>query len=123
MVRRAVALGVLAAAVLVDSRSAGPNPTPRQQDGQGAVPGRPGTAAGNKAAPEHTTSAAGAEHGGHGQQAEHLQQIPPRDGKDITLAALERAAPNHDQPRWSWVSWDSAVATLLWVAASPALSL
>jgi membrane protein len=36
----------------------------------------------------------------------------------LGLAVLYRYAPDRDNPRWSWVSWGSAVATLLWVAAS-----
>jgi membrane protein len=34
------------------------------------------------------------------------------------LAVLYRQAPDRDQPRWSWVSWGSGIATLLWVLAS-----
>jgi membrane protein len=40
----------------------------------------------------------------------------------VGLAVLYRYAPDRDEPRWSWVSWGSAVATLLWVAASFAFS-
>jgi membrane protein len=38
------------------------------------------------------------------------------------LAVLYRFAPDRDNPRWSWVSWGSVVATVLWVAASLAFS-
>ena len=34
------------------------------------------------------------------------------------LAVLYRFAPDRDNPRWSWVSWGSVVATVLWVAGS-----
>ena len=34
------------------------------------------------------------------------------------LAVLYRHAPDRDEPRWSWVTWGSGIATLLWVAAS-----
>jgi membrane protein len=34
------------------------------------------------------------------------------------LAVLYRYAPDRDEPRWSWVSWGSGIATLLWVLAS-----
>jgi membrane protein len=36
----------------------------------------------------------------------------------VGLAVLYRYAPDRDQPRWSWVSWGSAVATALWVLAT-----
>jgi membrane protein len=38
------------------------------------------------------------------------------------LAVLYRFAPDRDNPRWSWVSWGSVVATVLWVAGSLAFS-
>jgi membrane protein len=31
---------------------------------------------------------------------------------------LYRYAPDRDEPRWSWVSWGSGIATVLWVLAS-----
>jgi membrane protein len=34
------------------------------------------------------------------------------------LAVLYRYAPDRDEPKWSWVSWGSGIATLLWVVAS-----
>jgi membrane protein len=40
----------------------------------------------------------------------------------VGLAVLYRYAPDRDEPRWSWVTWGSGIATLLWVAASFAFS-
>jgi membrane protein len=39
------------------------------------------------------------------------------------LAVLYRFAPNRDKPKWSWVSWGSGVATVLWVLASIGFSI
>jgi membrane protein len=39
------------------------------------------------------------------------------------LAALYRYAPDRDEPRWTWVSPGSVVATLLWVLASIGFSI
>jgi membrane protein len=39
------------------------------------------------------------------------------------LAVLYRYAPDRDEPRWSWVSWGSGVATLLWILASIGFSI
>jgi membrane protein len=36
----------------------------------------------------------------------------------LGLGVLYRYAPDRDNPKWSWASWGSAVATLLWVLAS-----
>jgi membrane protein len=36
----------------------------------------------------------------------------------VGLAVLYRYAPDRDEPRWSWVSWGSGIATVLWVLAS-----
>jgi membrane protein len=41
----------------------------------------------------------------------------------VGLAVLYRYAPDRDQPRWSWVSWGSGIATLLWVLATIGFSL
>ena len=41
----------------------------------------------------------------------------------LGLAVLYRYAPDRDQPRWAWVSWGSAVATVLWILASVAFSI
>jgi membrane protein len=39
------------------------------------------------------------------------------------LAVLYRYAPDRDEPRWTWVSWGSAVATVLWILASIGFSI
>ena len=39
------------------------------------------------------------------------------------LAVLYRFAPNRDEPRWTWVSWGSAIATMLWILASVGFSI
>jgi membrane protein len=36
----------------------------------------------------------------------------------VGLAVLYRYAPDRDQPKWSWASWGSVIATVLWVVAS-----
>ena len=36
----------------------------------------------------------------------------------VGLAVLYRYAPDRDEPRWTWVSWGSGIATLLWVLAT-----
>src|SRR5215211_3227769 len=41
----------------------------------------------------------------------------------VGLAVLYRYAPDRDQPKWSWVSWGSAIATLLWVLATVGFSI
>src|SRR5215213_622380 len=41
----------------------------------------------------------------------------------VGLAVLYRYAPDRDQPRWSWVSWGSGIATLLWVLATIGFAL
>ena len=41
----------------------------------------------------------------------------------VGLAVLYRYAPDRDQPKWSWVSWGSGVATVLWVLASIGFSV
>jgi membrane protein len=41
----------------------------------------------------------------------------------VGLAVLYRYAPDRDEPRWSWVSWGSGIATLLWVLASIGFAL
>jgi membrane protein len=41
----------------------------------------------------------------------------------VGLAVLYRYAPDRDQPKWSWVSWGSGIATLLWVLASIGFSI
>lgn len=39
------------------------------------------------------------------------------------LAVLYRYAPDRDKPRWQWVSWGAAIATVLWIAASIGFSV
>ncbi len=39
------------------------------------------------------------------------------------LAVFYRYAPSRDEARWRWVSWGSAIATLLWIVGSIAFSL
>jgi membrane protein len=39
------------------------------------------------------------------------------------LAVLYRYAPDRDEPKWTWVSWGGAVATLLWILASIGFSI
>jgi membrane protein len=41
----------------------------------------------------------------------------------VGLAVLYRYAPDRDEPRWTWVSWGSTVATVLWILASIAFSI
>jgi membrane protein len=39
------------------------------------------------------------------------------------LAAIYRYAPDRDEPKWTWVSWGSGIATLLWILASIGFSI
>jgi membrane protein len=39
------------------------------------------------------------------------------------LAVLYRYAPDRDEPKWTWASWGSGVATLLWILASIGFSI
>jgi membrane protein len=39
------------------------------------------------------------------------------------LAVLYRFAPDRDQPKWTWVSWGSGIATALWILASIGFSI
>lgn len=41
----------------------------------------------------------------------------------LGLAVLYQVAPHRNRAKWRWVSWGSAVATLLWVVASIGLSV
>jgi membrane protein len=41
----------------------------------------------------------------------------------VALAVVYRFAPDRDEPRWSWVSAGSVVATLLWVVATIGFAL
>jgi membrane protein len=40
----------------------------------------------------------------------------------LYLAAVYRFAPDRTEPKWSWVSWGSTIATVLWIAGSVAFS-
>jgi membrane protein len=40
----------------------------------------------------------------------------------LALSVLYRYAPDRDEPKWRWVSWGSAIATVLWIVASIAFS-
>jgi membrane protein len=41
----------------------------------------------------------------------------------LGLAVLYRYAPNRDEPKWTWVSWGSGIATVLWILASIGFSI
>lgn len=41
----------------------------------------------------------------------------------VGIAVIYRYAPSRTEPRWSWVSWGAAAATLLWIAGSALFSL
>jgi membrane protein len=41
----------------------------------------------------------------------------------LGLAVLYRYAPDRDQPKWTWASWGSGVATVLWILASIGFSI
>jgi membrane protein len=41
----------------------------------------------------------------------------------LGLAVLYRYAPDRDQPKWTWVSWGSGVATVVWILASIGFSI
>src|SRR5215218_7575217 len=41
----------------------------------------------------------------------------------VGLAVLYRYAPNRDEPKWTWVSWGSGIAALLWVLATIGFAL
>lgn len=36
----------------------------------------------------------------------------------LALACIYRFGPSREAPRWTWITWGSAAATLLWLAAS-----
>jgi membrane protein len=40
----------------------------------------------------------------------------------IALACIYRFGPSREAPRWRWISWGSAAATVLWLAASALFS-
>jgi membrane protein len=41
----------------------------------------------------------------------------------LALAAVYRYAPSRREPKWRWVSWGGALATILWLAASALFSV
>ncbi len=41
----------------------------------------------------------------------------------VGLAALYRFAPCRSEPRWQWVSWGAAIATVLWIIGSALFSV
>ena len=41
----------------------------------------------------------------------------------LGLAITYRYGPSREEPRWRWVSWGSAVATILWLAVSALFSV
>jgi membrane protein len=41
----------------------------------------------------------------------------------VGLAVLYRYAPDRDEPKWTWASWGSGIATLLWILASIGFSV
>lgn len=40
----------------------------------------------------------------------------------IALACIYRFGPSREAPRWTWITWGSAAATVLWLAASAMFS-
>jgi membrane protein len=40
----------------------------------------------------------------------------------LALACIYRFGPNREAPRWTWITWGSTGATILWVAASALFS-
>ncbi len=40
----------------------------------------------------------------------------------LVLAVIYRYGPNHEAPRWQWISWGSTIAALLWLGASALFS-
>ncbi len=44
-------------------------------------------------------------------------------GAMVILAVLYRYGPSRDRPRWRWVSWGAAIATVVWILGSIAFSL
>lgn len=41
----------------------------------------------------------------------------------VSLAVIYRYGPSRRNPRWQWVSWGAAIATLLWIVGSGLFSL
>ncbi len=44
-------------------------------------------------------------------------------GFAVGLAVLYRFAPDRDAPKWRWVSWGAAIATVVWILGSIAFSV
>jgi membrane protein len=44
-------------------------------------------------------------------------------GFALGLAVLYRYAPDRDAPKWRWVSWGAAIATVVWILGSVAFSV
>lgn len=44
-------------------------------------------------------------------------------GFAVGLAVLYRYAPDRDAPKWRWVSWGAAIATVVWILGSIAFSV
>jgi membrane protein len=40
----------------------------------------------------------------------------------VALACIYRCGPSRQAPRWTWITWGSAAATILWLAASALFS-
>lgn len=40
----------------------------------------------------------------------------------LALALIYRFGPSREAPRWRWITWGSAVATILWLGASALFS-
>jgi membrane protein len=43
-------------------------------------------------------------------------------GLTLSLACIYRFGPSRETPRWRWITWGSAVATILWLVASALFS-
>lgn len=41
----------------------------------------------------------------------------------VTIGVIYKVAPNRDSPKFKWVSWGAAIATILWIAGSLLFSL
>lgn len=40
----------------------------------------------------------------------------------VAMACIYRFGPSRQAPRWTWITWGSAAATILWLAASSLFS-
>ena len=41
----------------------------------------------------------------------------------LSFATLYQFGPSRDNPKWRWISWGAAIATILWIVGSAAFSL